>query len=429
MPSLVRNVLPGICCAAIIAFGVTCFSDAARGQGLFIYRDMDTGIRSNVTQSVSLRFMRHIWIVNYSDPVFAAVVQQGGYEGHGLALYKTLNAGGDWTLESDLSSETDIVSDGVLDSHNNLLIVTSLLNHARIADVEFVKMVYDSTSRSWSIDPLTPVTVFASSDSVKASRATISVDSNGVIWCAFRFQFPWLGMPDYVQIKVFYSVDGGYTWSDSGNRFGTLNKLPQKAAKVIAVGSRTVLIFEDRELVSPGIARYKAWAYRQDSQPLQDTWTSENFAKMVAAEDDTLGSHWSVAADGLGDLHLSYQDAGIRYLRYDAAAGSWLAPVVITTYDGQYNSISVAGNNEVYLFSRFKGVQKVYCKRYTPDNLRWSRWLAMSSIPQQGLLRMSSPETFADHLPLLYETKASIPYDLLYVLFDASALSICRQAQ
>ncbi len=427
-PTLLRNTRPRIRRAAIIVFLLAFPNAAAWGQNLFIYRDVDTGIHSEVTQSVSLRFMRHIWIVNYSDPVIAAVVQQGGYGGHGQALYKSLNEGADWTLESDLESETDIVSDGVLDSNNNLLIVTSLLNHARTANVDFIKLMYDPTSKSWTIDPSTPVIVYPSSASGKATRASISLDSNGVIWCAFRFMVPVSGIPGIVQIKVYYSVDGGHSWADSGNRFATPNWVPQKSAKVISVGSRTALIYEDRQVVPAGVVRFKAWAYREDSQPLQDRWTSEIIAQMVSAETDSLGSHWSVAADEVGNLHLSYEDAGIRYLKYDAATGSWLAPVVITSYDGQFNSISVGGNNDVYLFSRFTDGQKVFCKRYSSGNHSWGGWLAMSSAPHEGLLRMSSPETFADHLPLLYEVNGSPPYDLLYVLFNTSAMTVCRQA-
>jgi hypothetical protein len=426
--NLRRITRPRILDAAIIVVCLTFPKAAAWGQSLFTFRDLDTGIHSNVTQSVSLRFMRHIWVVNYGDPVIAAVVQQGGYGGHGQALYKSLNDGADWTLECDLASETDIVSDGVLDSNNNLLLVTSLLNHARTADVDFMKLTYNPSAKSWTIDPLTPVTVYASNDNGKATRASISVDSNGVIWCAVRFLIPLSGIPGIVQIRVFYSTDGGYNWVDSGNRFGTANWVPQKSAKVISVGSRTALIYEDRQVVPAGIARYKAWAYREDSQPLQDHWTNQIIAQMVSAEDDSLGSHWSVASDGIGNLHLSYEDAGIRYLKYDASTGAWLSPALITTYDGQYNSLSVAGNNDVYLFSRFTSGAKVFCKRYSPGTHSWSRWLAMSSTRHDGLLRMSSPEKFADQLPLLYEVNGSPPYDLLYVLFSTSALTLCRQA-
>ena len=420
-----RSKIGGV--AIVACCIIALFSATAGSQNVFVYRDLNTGIKSDIDQSVSLRFMRHIWIVDYNDPVLAAVVQQGGYEGHGLALYKSLNAGGNWSLESDLSSEVDLVSDGVLDAQNNLLLVTSLIGESRTADVTFIKLIYQPTLKQWTLDPLTPVTVFSSSDLRRATRATLSVDSNGVIWCAFRFKFDYSGVPGYVQIRVFYSADGGYTWTDSGNRFGTPNRLAQKSGKVIAVGSRTALVYQDLQGVPPNTSRYAAWAYREDSQPLEDAWTSGVVSQLVSSE-DTLGTHWSVAADDSGNVHWSYQDAGIRYLKYDGASGEWLDPQVIATYDGSYNCISVAANHELYLFSRFSGAAKVFCKRYSPGTQSWSRWLAMSSSPHDGYLRMSSPERFLDRLPLIYEANANIPYDILYVLFDTAALTVCRQA-
>jgi hypothetical protein len=424
-----RNARPNILSAAIVVFCAIAFPGAsAWGQGLFIYRDLNPGISSNEEQSLSLRFMRHIWIVQGDDSVMAAVAQKGGYDGHGLTLYKTLNEGGNWTLEADLSNEGDIICDGILDPDNNLLLVTSLIGESRTADVTFIKLTYEPTLRTWTVDPLTPVTVFASTTPSRGTRATISMDSNGVLWCAFRHRFDYLGIPGFVQIKLSYSADGGYTWVDTGKRFGAFNRLAQKSAKVLAAGSRTALVYQDLQGVPLNMTRYKSWAYREDNQPLLDDWTTGTISQMVVATDDTLGSHWSIAADTSGNLHMSYQDAGIRYLKYDAALGAWLDPFAVATNDGIYNSISVAANNDVYLFTRFSVSPKVYCKRYAAVNKSWSRWLAMSAAPRLGYLRMSSPENFADHLPLLYETKVNSPYELLYILFDASALTICRQA-
>jgi hypothetical protein len=413
-------------CAAIGVFCAIAFLDAsAWGQGLFIYRDLNTGITSDVRQALSLRFMRHIWTTNDTAAVLATVVQKGGKDGHGLVLYKSLDEGGNWTLERVLSSATDIVSDGVLDSNNNILIATSLIGATPVTNVDFIRLIYEPASKSWAIDPMTPVTVFASVATRRASRATISVDSKGVIWCAYRWQLTLGGIP-FFQVKVSYSADGGYTWVDSGNRFGTPNTLAQKSAKVISLGSRTAVVFQDQQFALPDTNRYKSWAYRDDNQPLGDSWTSETISLMVSAQDDTLGSHWSLAADDSGNLHLSYQDAGIRYLKYDASAGAWQAPVVISTSDATYNSISVAGNYDLYLFCRFGGTPKVFCKQYSVADQRWGQWLAMSAGPHPGYLRMSSTERFGDRLPMLYEKNALSPYEVLYVLFDTSALTACQ---
>jgi hypothetical protein len=398
------------------------FNGAACGQGFYPYRDLNSGIYSDVDQFVALRFMRHVWVVNDNSAVMAAAVQKGGRDGHGLVLYKTLNEGADWTFESAVSGEYDVISDGVIDSDNNILLVTSLIRESRPSGVHFIKLRYEPSTQGWTVDPSTPVAVHASGALGDATRATISVDSNGVIWCAFRLRSAEAGQEGIVRIAVFYSDDGGYTWVDSGNRFGTPNRFAEKSAKVIAVGDRTALIFQDMlgDQLLP--ERYKSWAYREDYQPLQDAWTSERIALMMSFVDDPLGSHWSVAADNSGNLHLSYQDVGIRYLKYDAATGGWLDPVVAAAYGGSYNNISVAANGDLYLFGRFTNSLRVFCKRCSSANQRWSRWFSISLSPHLGYLRMCCPERFAERLPILYEVNTTGPYELLYTLFNTSPL-------
>ncbi|MFA4915456.1 MAG: hypothetical protein WC560_02140 [Syntrophales bacterium] len=409
-----HNFLIGIfCLTAVLLCEITFLRTAAWGDDLFIYRDLKTGIYSNADNFISYRYMRHIWTA--SDGVMAAVVQKGGYEGRGLALYKTLDEGLYWTFEAAISSEVDMVSDGIIDSNNNILLVTSFLSENKTVNVNFVQLKYDSISHAWSINPLTPVTVFASGKNYRATRASIAADTNGVIWCAFRLENIDTGM---FQIRVYYSVNGGSTWVDSGNSFGTINSMAQKCAKVIAVGPRIAMIYQDVKIESSTAEHYKVWAYREDSQALQDGWTSGSIAKMTTADGDPYGSHWSVAADDFGNIHLSYEDNGVMYIKYDAASESWVGPRVATNY-GNYSSISIAANNDLYLFARNQSGRKIIVRRYSSASRKWDAWVTISSRKYRGILRMSSPERFVDHLPLVYQVNVNPPYQLIYNLLDA----------
>lgn len=405
--------LPRTCWTAVLVFCIVSFMNAtAWAGGFFIYRDLPTGIYSNANQFISYRYMRHIWTT--SDDVTAVVVQQGGYEGHGLALYKTLDEGQRWSLDTDISADDSIVSDGVLDAANDLLLVTSLVSDDEAVDVDFVRMTYDPVSHNWTAPP-EPVTVFASGADYRGTRASIAIDSKGVIWCAFRLEDVAAGT---FEIRVYYSVDGGSEWNDSGHSFGTLNYLDGKCAKVIGVGQRLAMIYQDEQGSSSAPRRYKVWAYREDSEPLQGDWTSQYIAMMSSDDDDPYGSHWSVAADDSGNIHLSYEDNGINYVKYDAASGAWTAPRKATFYGGHYSSLSAGSNGDIYLFARNRNGEKVIGRRYSAGSGTWSRWVPISVQNYNGMLRMSSPARFSGHLPLVYQVNGRPPFELVYNLFD-----------
>jgi len=353
--------------------------------------------------------MRHLWVT--PDGVQAAVVQQGGTTG--LGLYSSFDAGLSWTWEQDLPSSAASMSDGIVLADGSLLLAASIGGASPDADVEFMRLDYDADVQRWSMDPLGPSTVYASNQVVMGSRATLAMDSNGVLWCAFRLQNTNTGN---TRIRLFYSVDDGLTWEDSLVLFGTANGFVEKDAKVVATGTGIAVVFQNVQGSASSPVRSKAWAYRDDGDPLQTAMTSAPIAVMVAEDGDPHGSHWSVAADSLGDLHLSYQDGPIRYTRLDASVQSWSAPVSLGTQIGSYNSITVTEDDDVYVFARFGTGGHLWVKRRPSATQQWGAWLQVSAAPHPGLLRMCSPERVVDELPVLYQVNASIPYELLHAL-------------
>lgn len=414
-PIPARFLTIGICyLAAFFLFAVTFDAGTARAD-LVMDHDLATGINSNVQQFISYRYMRKMWIS--SDGVIAAVVQQGKYQGQGLGLYESLDRGNNWQLDAPISTDPGIVSDGIMDSNNNLLLVTSLLSENRTVNVEFIRMLYNPASKSWSLDPSTPVTIFPSSSTYTATVATIAQDSNGVLWCAFRLHDI---ANDLYEIKVYYSADGGMNWQDSGNTFAG-NSSDEKCAKVISVNSRIMMVYHADLYNGTAWNDYKLWAARSDTQPLQSPWTAGGYiAKMMnQSTADPYGSHWSVAADSLGNVYMTYQDNGIKYVKFNAATNQWTSPMTAATW-GEYSETAVDSTNDVFIISKNQTETGLIVRWYSAAKKKWSGWYNITSQVYRGLLRMSSPARFSGQLPVFFEVNPSPPFAMMYDLLDGT---------
>jgi hypothetical protein len=373
--------------------------------------DIATGITSDAETFVSLRYMRHLWIT--PDGVQAAVVQQG--TNGALGLYKSIDSGLTWTWEQDLPSTSTTVSDGIMLADGSLLLVTSIVGSSPGSDVEFMRLRYHAATQQWELDTSGPTIVHDSTQTARASRATVAVDSSGVLWCAFRMHTL---NPTSVRLRLFYSLDDGLTWVDSLNVFGTANAWAEKDAKVIATGSGIGVVFQDVTGPAAVPVRSKRWAFRHDTAALDASMPSSLVAQMTATEGDPYGSHWTVAADSAGHVHLSYQDGTIRYQRLDIGTQTWSTPLSLGNYSGSYNSITVAGNDDVWVFARLGGGGNVWVKRRDAATATWDAWQQVSTTAHSGLLRMCSPERVDEELPLLYQVNATAPFELLYCLLD-----------
>ena len=160
------------------------------------------------------------------------------------------------------------------------------------------------------------------------------------------------------------------------------------------------------------------WAYRDDSASLQAPLAVTPLGQMTEVVGDPHGSHWSVAADSLGNVHLAYQDGRIQYMRFDGASQIWSTALSMGTQTGSYNSVSVTDNDDIYVFARFASGTNVWVKRFLQTSQQWSGWIQVSANPHPGLLRMCSPEHVEDRLPMLYQVNATFPVELLHTLLD-----------
>jgi hypothetical protein len=406
---VVRSLLSVVGVAGTV---LLCNGAATAAPAAFVeHSDVATGITSDAEMFVSLRYMRHLWIA--PDGVQVAVVQQG--TGGGLGLFDSVDDGLSWSWEQNLPGSTQHVSDGIMLDDGSLLLVTSMVGSSADADVDFIRMNYDPAVQEWSVDPLGPTRIYDSNQVARASRASIAMDGNGVLWCAFRLQNTNSGN---FRLRLFSSSDDGLTWQDSLNLFGTANGFAEKDAKVLHTGMGIGIVFQDMQGTASNPVRTKAWAYRDDSAPLQQPMTTVPLGQMTTMEGDPHGSHWSVAADSLGNVHLAYQDGRIQYMRLDAATQTWSTAVSLGTQTGSYNSVTVTDNDDVYVFARFASGTNIWVKRLLHTNQQWSGWLQVSENPHPGLLRMCSPEHVDDRLPLLYQVNGTFPVELLHAMLD-----------
>lgn len=404
----ILSVFVGVCVSWLFASTPAAMAPA---PGFIVHADAVTGISSDAEMFVSLRYMRHLWIA--PDGVQVAVVQQG--TNGGLGLYKSADGGSSWAWEQDLPGSSEDVSDGIMLADGSLRLTTSVASTGTVANIEFLRLDYDAVARRWILDTRTPTTVYTSSAMALATRGTIAIDSRGVLWCAFRLQNMSSGN---VRIRLFSSTDDGATWQDSSNLFGTANAWVEKDGKVLATGTGIAVVFQDVTGSVGDAVRWKAWAYRDDAAPLQAPMTSVPVAQMLDEGGDPLGSHWSVAADSQGNVHLSYQDDRINYVRFDAASQTWSSPISLGTQSASYNSISVSDNDDLYVFARFSTGGNVWVKRYRAAAQAWGGWIQVSTGPHPGLLRMCSPERVRDRLPLLYQVNSAFPFELLHCLLE-----------
>ena len=401
----------------------------------FIHRDLETRIYGDEANFVSSRNMRHIWATGHEDPasrVTAVVVKKEGNEDRGMVLYRSADDGTTWDDVLEISKESYLVSDGIIDTADNIHLVYSTLRRTDFADVRYARLTFmPAPTESWSFDPDSIVTVFPDGERIHANRATIAMDAHDVLWCAFRFEDS-SERAGECYIKVYYSIDNGKSWQDSGQDFGRKNDQTQKTPTIFAFGdgfeSRIGLVYQD---VDDEGGRHKWWAFRDDDQDPEEPWQGPALIarmEMPAPDGDPFGSHWSVAGDGSGNVHLAFQDYGINYVKYDPVDGQW-GEIAIMARTGIYSNITVSSSDNVYLL-RDRGVEYIYGKsrivgkKYSTRFQAWlppERWQDVSVDDYGGKLRMCMPERFDRYLPVLYQVDSEgehAEYGAYHLLFS-----------
>ena len=376
-----------------------------------VHRDIPTGIRALNSNATSTHFMRHMWIT--SDGFIALVVQQGGLDGHYLVLYESRDGGLTWQPVLDIAPDASLISDGLMDSHDNILLVTSAmsddtLDNAESSDVRFVAVLRDQLSGQWSIG--TDNLIFEHDASSFGTRATIARSPQGTLGCAMRVgdsaARTWY-------IGLFHSQDGGTTWTRSPETLGTINKQAQKNPRLLWLGDDPAVVYQDAQMIGTQLRRYKRFAIKTSASP---TWQISDVALMESNAADPLGTHWSAAVDSGNKIHVSYEDGpdghGIKYAQFDYGTRKWKAPFVIATR-GTYSNVSVSGNGVVTFV---RDDEQETGKRLLGRTVQDTKWRSISAETWWGRMRLSSPERYGNYLPVLHSTSDGGTQHLIYNL-------------
>jgi len=231
-------------------------------------------------------------------------------------------------------------------------------------------------------------------------------------------------------VRYSYSHDG-LDWVQGDEVFSIWDGHVRKSARVspVRIGGEDAmaLVYYDQD----SAGEFLRWSYRLDSTIDPDAgWTPVDGAgliRAVPASHPSMYRHWSVARDGQGGLHLSWEELdGIYYSRFDGdPQAGWSAPRFLV--DGVYSNVTTSlrdGESYVYVVADNRQ-NAVVGAAYDPVVQDWTPFYEIGAGGRGPSRRASSPEQFVggdgSRLPVLFQNEnvAAPPTQLLFsVLLD-----------
>lgn len=267
-----------------------------------------SNLASTADRMVSYRHQEHMWI---TEDTHTQLIYN---RGDGLQLAGSKD-GVTWSskfsfAETDYSSTSDSVyKNGVL------TVVYSSSAH----DIRLQSLRYDPDFRSWL--PLGPFeTVRRSAEGVISSNPTLVEDALGNVWVAFLEQRAIVNPPNSgevsSQLRLFARAAGSASWQNTAITFGPKDVTPLEKPKRSARLVRTPVGLGVIYAIGDNIF----WATRNTGSELTLKWVDDQTKPLVKGTDgqvdsDPYASHFSLATDGDGFMHLVYTDGGIAYYR------------------------------------------------------------------------------------------------------------------
>jgi len=307
---------------------------------------------------ISYRHQEHMWITD--DGVYHLLANRGAQtSGDSLQLYNSTD-GITWTAALSLAGTgAKSTSDGSL-SNGVLSVVYSGLSD----EILFAPLKYDPTTQAWqmkgpgqTVRPKTP------GGSAGATNPSLVQDRAGNFWVSFVEQDNVTGTSVLV---LYYRVAGGNTWVNTGVTFGPQDALstldsPQRSARLVLTPNGIGVVYSVRE----GIF----WQQRPAGGTPQDPWQAQQTldpGDPNNVDTDPMASHFSLATDDQGYMHLAFVNAGFPfYLRYNAAANvlAWSVPATQLTSDSinaGYPQMSWMGGSQVALVVNAGSMPRLY---------------------------------------------------------------------
>jgi hypothetical protein len=231
----------------------------------------------------------------------------------GLTLYSSYDGGSTWSLQvAFANTDDDTTADGVLSGDDLSVVYRTATGYA-----QFMQLHYDASLRSWTVTA--SETAYASAQ-FEAVNPALATDSRGTVWCAFVARDR---ATNDVNIRLMSRAGGGNVWTDTGLVFGpTDHRSIERSARPIALPGGMGMVFAVREVTY--------WATRTDDLPDNSPWAVSTLYVGATSfrTTDPYASHFSVVADGQGNVHVATIDNyDVYYLRRSANTGAWSAPL------------------------------------------------------------------------------------------------------
>lgn len=273
---------------------------------------------------ISYRHQNHMW--QTPDGAVHALVNVGSQpSGAALRMYSSPDGGVTWVPGLEIAGTDGVsTSDGLL--AGSRLYVTYGTSDGGIA---LAALDYDATAGSWQVSATE--TVF-SSPTVHAENASVARDANGRFWVAFT-TFD----RDSGNFAIRLWCRSGGTWADTGLTFGTPDPVNERSARPVAVRGGMGMVYSLHGTLY--------WATRQNGDPETQAWTQQPIYTNVGSDKDPYGSHFSVAVDGQGNVHVALVDASqLKYARMLAGRQVWRTTTISGPVQVAYMQMLVAGS-------------------------------------------------------------------------------------
>ncbi len=367
-----------------------------------------TGLTSTADRMISYQHQRHLWQTD--DDAVHVLLNRGALSlGAPMALYTTFDGGNNWTSTSALPSGNQYTtSDGILTGSTLTVVYSDLFSNIRI-----VALGYDSATKHWS---RSSTELVASDPLRKLVNPTFAYDSSSRIWCTYVRYTP---RPYSVSIRLSYKQIGSPAWTDTNLNFGDVGiEGIRRSARLVRLPAGVGMIFTVEDTLF--------WAWRLNEWPENAPWNVSTI--FVGQKDiDPYSSHFSLADDGLGNLHLATVDGGrVLYSRLFSGDVDWQPIVELAGFENtNYVQTSLSNGNVLVLGSNNNST-KAYRSIDGGSTFYYSYLLSHQSPPADGsisydLPRLTAPETASERIPVLQQFRQS---DAQSLLFFSPTLSI-----
>lgn len=302
-------------------------------------RGVATSLLSNNERLISYRHQQHL--VQTTDGALHLLYNRGSLTpGPYLSLWSSYDGGINWQLMQTFAN-TDDKSTGDLTLVGDTLRVVF---HTLDFKVMYGEFAYDSILRAWNL--VIQQVAYANAQSA-AQNPSLAIDELGTLWVGFLTKTRNLG-----NIRVVNRVGGGTLWTDPNLVFGPTDKQAvQRSARPIRIPGGMGMVWTVKDDTF--------WSTRTNALPDNSAWTTTTIFDGVPAApiSDPYASHFNVAADASGYLHLITVEAfDVLYFRWSATTGLWsVAQVIDDSRRVAYAQIGTANGKVAAAFSVQRG--------------------------------------------------------------------------